>query len=70
MLVDMRKQAEQVTEDMFEYVIDQDFTTIRSDGEEVLLEPRGKEKKVTKANLEEYIKAVVQYRFEEFSKQM
>lgn len=45
--------------------IDQNYTTVLSNGEEIALEPDGEFKKVKKANINEFINLVVKARFNE-----
>jgi len=70
LLHDLRQQAAQLTAEEFEAGVDQSFVTLLSNGSEVQLCKGGKAKQVTKDNLEEYIKLVIEARLNEFAQQM
>ena len=62
---DLQKYSAQLTDEEFGYTIDQNFTTVLSNGDEVLLCPNGAQKQVTKENMNEFIKLVLAARFSE-----
>ena len=59
-----------LSEDEFQYAVDEYFVTLLSNGKEVELCPGGKGRKVTKANMEEYISSIINVRLNESEKQM
>jgi len=70
-LVDLKTYGSTLPQDEFEYaVVDQYFTTILSNGDEVTLAPEGETKKVTKANVNEFVDLVVKTRFAEAQDQI
>jgi len=66
----MRMNTKNLGEDEFEYAVDEYFVTLLSNGKEVELCPGGKSRKVTKANMEEYISLIINVRLNESEKQM
>lgn len=66
----MRMNTKHMSEDDFQYAVDEYFVTLLSNGKEVELCPGGKTRKVTKANMEEYINSIVNVRLNEAEKQM
>lgn len=66
----MRKHARELDSDSFQYAVDSTFTTILSNGRVVELCAEGKEKPVTKENYDEFIKLMLQKRFDEGMEQM
>ena len=69
-LENLRLNGKQLTEETFEYGVDEYFVTILSNGTQVELCPGGKSKRVTKQNFEEYFNLVVNVRLTESDKQM
>ena len=67
---DLRDNTKDLSEEDFDSVIDEYFVTLLSNGKEVELIPGGRNVKVTKANIEEYIRLVVNARINESQKQM
>jgi hypothetical protein len=67
---DLKKQAGKLSDDEFIKVVDQTFVTRLSDGSESQLCPDGKEKIVTKGNLDEYIELLIIKRFKESELQL
>ena len=70
MIQDLRQNTKDVSEEDFEYAVDETFVTLLSNGQQVELIPGGSGVKVTKANIAEYIKAIVNARITESAKQM
>lgn len=66
----MRKNAKRMSDEDFKYGVDQNFTTVLNNGQEVEVCEDGKEKMVTKTNLEEYISLVLKTRFDEGKEQI
>jgi E3 ubiquitin-protein ligase HERC2 len=67
---DLRKHAKELDETSFEYAVDQNFTTVLSNGQVVDLCEGGKDMRVTKDNYEKFIQLMLQKRFEEGKEQM
>lgn len=67
MLVNMKQYGSMLSADDFAASIDQNFTTVLSNGSEVSLCPGGETKKVTQANMEEFINLVLVARSNENS---
>ena len=63
------KKLRQRVENKFGY-LEQNFTTVLSNGEEVALCPGGGEKQVTKENMNEFIQLVLEARFNEAKEQV
>ena len=59
-----------IDEEQFEYIYDQQFSAILSNGKEVELMSGGREKKLTYQNAKEYVKLALITRFEECSVQI
>jgi len=64
-LTDMQNYGAALSDEDFEASIDQNFTTVLSNGCEVALVPGGEYKKVKKTNINEFIGLVVKARFDE-----
>lgn len=54
-----------MTDEEFDMTVDQNFTTVLSDGTEVILCPDGENRKVRKGEIDEFIELVLQARFNE-----
>lgn len=65
MIEELLKHASKYTDEEFEVIVEQNFTTVLNSGKEVELCPDGKEKMVTKSNLDDFIKLLLKARFEE-----
>jgi alpha-tubulin suppressor-like RCC1 family protein len=61
----MNLESKGIDEEQFEYLYDQQFTTILSNGKEVELQSGGKDKKLTFSNAKEYVNLALSVRFEE-----
>lgn len=61
----MQEHAKNLSDEMFEYGVDQNFTTVLSCGDEVPLCEDGENIKVTKANVNEFIEKVLEARVNE-----
>lgn len=61
----MRQYSSSLTDEEFEATIDQNFTTVLSNGDEVVLCEGGEEKMIKKDNIEEFIALVVKARSSE-----
>jgi hypothetical protein len=70
MIEDLKLNTRELSEEDFTYAVDESFVTLLSNGQEVELVPGGATRKVSKANLDEYIKAIVQTRLHESAKQV
>lgn len=68
-LTDLREHGQTLSDQEFEATIDYNFTTVLSNGDEVVLCENGEEKKIRKDNIEEFISLVVQARSQEASEQ-
>ena len=66
-LTDLRNYSTQLTDEEYEATVDQTFTTVLSNGDEVNLCENGDTRKVGKADIEEFIKLVIETRFNEAS---
>jgi E3 ubiquitin-protein ligase HECTD3 len=66
----MRKNAKTMSDEEFKYGVDQNFMTVLNNGQEVEVCEDGKEKMVTKDNIEEYIQLVLKTRFAEGKEQI
>lgn len=64
-LTDLRQYSSSLTDEEFEATIDQNFTTVLSNGDEVVLCEGGEEKMIKKDNIEEFIALVVKARSSE-----
>lgn len=62
---DLRNNTKDLSEEEFDAVVDEYFVTLLSNGKEVELMPGGRNIKVTKNNLDEYILLVVNTRINE-----
>lgn len=69
-LHDLRKNTKKISAEEFNLAIDEYFVTLLSNGKQVELLPGGRQKRVTKANLKDYIQLVVGKRLNESRKQM
>jgi len=69
-LKDLKEQAVKLSDEEFNAAVDLKFTTILSNGEEVKLLPDQPDLKVTKENLDQYVKLVLKARFNESEKQL
>ena len=58
-----------ISDEEFEASIDQNFTTVLSNGDEVALCEGGEQKRVTKENIDEFINLVLKARFSETTEQ-
>ncbi|CDW82480.1 hect e3 ubiquitin [Stylonychia lemnae] len=67
---DLRNNAKGLSDDDFEAAIEEQFVTLLSNGTQVELIPGGRNTRVTKSNLDEYIRLVVNARINEAQKQM
>jgi len=67
---DLRKHAKELDALSFEHAVDQNFTTVLSNGQVVELCDNGKEMTVTKDNYEKFNRLLLQKRFEEGKEQM
>ena len=67
---DLRMNTKGLSEEDFKYAVDEYFVTLLSNGKEIELCPGGKARKVTKANMEEYISSIINVRLNESEKQM
>ena len=70
MLTNLRANTVLLTDEEFEGAIDEYFVTLLSNGKEVELVPGGAQRRVTKTNLAEYIRQVVNARIYESKEQM
>ena len=70
MLVNLLDLGSQLTEAEFSDQINLNFTTVLSNGQQITLCTGGKEKKVSKANLEEFVNSVKRARFNESAAQV
>ena len=70
MLKNLLEKGSQLSEADFTASIDLNFTTVLSNGEQIQLCKDGKEKKVTKANLQEFVDSVMKARFNESASQV
>ena len=70
MLKNLLEKGSQLSEADFTASIDLNFTTVLSNGEQIQLCKGGKEKKVTKANLQEFVDSVKKARFNESASQV
>ena len=61
-LMDLREYSSSLSDEEFEATIDLTFTTILSNGDEIELCTGGADKKVLKANVEEFISLVIKAR--------
>lgn len=61
-LTDMRQHCNTLSEEEFDAAVDLTFTTTLSNGDEIELCKGGAEKKVQKANIEEFITLVIKAR--------
>ena len=68
-LTDLRNYSAQLTDEEFEQTVDQTFTTVLSNGDEINLCENGDTRKVRKTDIEEFIDLVVKARFNEASEQ-
>lgn len=59
-----------MSEEDFQYGVDQNFTTVLSCGDEVPLCPDGENIKVTKANIDDFINKVLEAREKEAEEQI
>ena len=66
----MQQHSSVLSDEDFAAGVDQTFTTILSNGEEVPLCEGGEDKKVTKQNLDEFISLVLKARFSETPEQL
>jgi len=66
----MRNYASYLSDEEFEASVDLTFTTTLSNGDELELCAGGQEKKVTKANIEEFVELVVKARASESFEQI
>ena len=64
-LTDLKNYSAHLSDEEFEQTVDQTFTTVLSNGEEVSLCPGGGARRVTKADIDEFIDLVVKARFSE-----
>lgn len=67
---DLRNNTKDLSEEDFDACIDEYFVTLLSNGTQVELIPGGKNVKVTKQNLNEYIRLIVSARLNESQKQI
>jgi len=67
---DLKKQSKKLSEDEFDAVVEEVFVTRLSDASEAELKPNGRNVKVTKANLDEYVSLLLQVRFNEYAAQI
>ena len=70
MIEDLRSHKKSLKPEDFDAAVDQQFVTLLSDGSEVELCFRGKEKNVTWDNVDEFIDLVIKTRLNEFDEQM
>ena len=68
-LSDLREFSHTLSDQEFEATVDQNFVTVLSNGDEVVLCEGGEEKKVNKANIEEFISLVIKARTSEAAEQ-
>lgn len=68
-LGDLRNHGTSLSDEDFETSVDQTFTTVLSNGEEVELCKDGQSQRVTKTNIEEFIALVIKARFSEATEQ-
>lgn len=64
-LVELKKQSQNLSEKEFNDGCEEVFTTRISNGEEVVLCSRGKERRVTKDNVQEFIDLILEARINE-----
>lgn len=69
-LGDLRNHGTSLSDEDFEAGVDQTFTTVLSNGEEVELCKDGQAQRVTKTNIEEFIGLVIKARFSEATEQI
>jgi hypothetical protein len=69
-LTDLRDHGTSLSDEDFEAGVDQTFTTVMSNGEELELCPDGQNQRVTKNNIEEFIKLVLKARLSEATEQI
>lgn len=61
----LSSKAEELSDEEFEAAVDSNFTTLLSNGTEVQLKPNGRNTRVTKQNLQEYLSLVIEKRLNE-----
>ena len=66
----MKDHAQNLSDEHFDAGVDQYFTTVLSTGEEVPLCPEGETIKVTKSNIDEFCKKVLEARTNEAKEQV
>jgi len=69
-LTDMKNYGSSLSDADFEAGVDQNFTTVLSNGEEIELCKDGESRKVTKATIDEFIDLVIKARFNEATEQV
>ena len=69
-LNDFREYSKQLSEEEFEATVDQNFTTVLSNGDEVVLCAGGMDKLVKKDNIDEFIDLVLKARNSEATEQI
>lgn len=68
-LTDLKQHSASLTDEEFSAGVDQNFTTVLSNGDEVVLCPGGEERMVTKDSIDEFISLVLKARSAEASEQ-
>ena len=64
-LTDLKNYSKDLSDQDFNESVDQNFTTVLSNGNEISLVPDGQNRKVKKQDIDEFIDLVVQARFSE-----
>ena len=64
-LTDLKNYSKDLSDQDFNESVDQNFTTVLSNGNEISLVPEGQNRKVKKQDIDEFIDLVVQARFSE-----
>lgn len=70
MIEDMKKNSKKLSSQEFNDTVEETFSTILSNQKKIELCPGGEEKQVTKENLSEFIKLLLEARFSEGQAQM
>jgi len=69
-LIDLRDHGASLSDEDFEAGVEQNFSTVLSNGDEVVLCEGGEERRVTKNSIEEFISLVLDKRFSEGTQQI
>ena len=69
-LRDMQQYAHTLSDEEFQYGVDQNFTTVLSCGDEVPICPDGENIQVTKENISDFVQKVLEVREKEAEEQV